>query len=365
MPSLLAQAIGCPAPKIQRSILALALCCAAGVFGTMAGANPYAPSPYAQCVQAARAFAGLSLPENGAEETAMGGGAYRLDWPAQAVQCQATATQVQALAVAGQMLVVDGYAGAEAAELRAYMDGQINLMANQCWAQVNGIKASVAQGFEPKLRAPNPKLAQLKAQFQRNLDLASGAFYARAYSESVPKLRRLEAIEQILAKAAPDQRNSAECWKLADEYSQLQLQAQENATALEGVIAEMSAQLAAQKTEIDGLRAQLARAEAALRDTAVELRDYRRPKRVQELARVIARKDLDAAQDLFAQLSREYQLSPKELRLLEQAAIEAIKPIPAANRRANFQGYSLLSQINPDEPYYQRKRQQYDPARSD
>ena len=201
MPPLLAQAIGCPAPKIQRSILALALCCAAGVFGTMAGANPYAPNPYAQCVQAARAFAGLSLPENGAEETAMGGGAYRLDWPAQAVQCQATATQVQALAVAGQMLVVDGYAGAEAAELRAYMDGQINLMANQCWAQVNGIKASVAQGFEPKLRAPNPKLAQLKAQFQRNLDLASGAFYARAYSESVPKLRRLEAIEQILAKA--------------------------------------------------------------------------------------------------------------------------------------------------------------------
>jgi len=86
---------------------------------------------------------------------------------------------------------------------------------------------------------------------------------------------------------------------------------------------------------------------------------------VQALAQVIGGKDLDAAQDLFAQLSRDYQLSPKELRLLEQAAIEAIKPIPATNRRANFQGYSLLSQINPDEPYYQRKRQKYDPARSD
>lgn len=360
MPSLLEQAIGRTAPATMRTAMAVVLCCAAVFSGTGAWANPYA-----QCVQAARAFAGLALPESGAQETAVGGGAYRLDWPTQAVQCQATATQVQALAVAGQMLVVDGYAGAEAAELRSYMDGQINLMANQCWAQVNGIKASVAQGFDPKLRAPNPKLAQIKAQFQRNLDLASGAFYARAYSESVPKLRRLEAIEQILAKAEPDQRDSAQCWKLADEYSQLQLGAQENETALEGVIAEMSAQLEAQKTELDGLRAELARAQAALRDTADELRDYRRPKRVQALAQVIGRKDLDAAQDLFAQLSRDYQLSPKELRLLEQAAIEAIKPIPATNRRANFQGYSLLSQINPDEPYYQRKRQQYDPARSD
>ncbi len=360
MPSLLEQAIGRTAPATMRTAMAVVLCCAAVFSGTGAWANPYA-----QCVQAARAFAGLALPESGAQETAVGGGAYRLDWPTQGVQCQATATQVQALAVAGQMLVVDGYAGAEAAELRSYMDGQINLMANQCWAQVNGIKASVAQGFDPKLRAPNPKLAQIKAQFQRNLDLASGAFYARAYSESVPKLRRLEAIEQILAKAEPDQRDSAQCWKLADEYSQLQLGAQENETALEGVIAEMSAQLEAQKTELDGLRAELARAQAALRDTADELRDYRRPKRVQALAQVIGRKDLDAAQDLFAQLSRDYQLSPKELRLLEQAAIEAIKPIPATNRRANFQGYSLLSQINPDEPYYQRKRQQYDPARSD
>jgi len=53
------------------------------------------------------------------------------------------------------------------------------------------------------------------------------------------------------------------------------------------------------------------------------------------------------------------------LRLLEQAAIEVIKPIPANNRSANFQGYSLLSEINPDEPYYQRKRKQYAPTRGD
>ena len=360
MPLLLKKTIGPIAHKTVSMVIAAALFCAATFVGTLAFANPYM-----QCLQAARAFAGIELLESEAQEAVIGGGAYRLEWPSQKLQCQATANGVQVLTVAGKMLVVNGYAGAAAAELRAYMDGQINLMANQCWAQVNGMKDAVQQGFDPKLRAPNPKLAQLKAQFQRNIDLVSGAFYARAYSQSIPNLRRLEAIEQVLAKAAPEHRDSVQCMKLADEYSQLQLAARENETVLEDVIAQMTAQLEAQKMEIEGLRRELATSQASIRSDASELRDYRRPKRIQALAEVIARKELDTALVLFAQLSRDYQLSTKELRLLEQAAIEVIKPIPATNRSANFQGYSLLSEINPDEPYYQRKRKQYAPTRGD
>lgn len=286
-------------------------------------------------------------------------GSVRYGWKNKNIQCVTVGDEIIRLSVDDKLLIENGFPSTEAAELFIYMKNENGSMLESCQARFYGVIETFDTIYLPKLRSFDADLEQIKSQFDENFSKISRDFFVEKYYEQQAPLRRLEAYDDLLNHGDGSQLERNECIFVADEALEREEVFQaaisdllSEVDALEGALEKRDDILTRLQNELSAARSR----ENTLLD---ELKKFEKPRKLAQIEEALREEKFISATELFEDISAKFVLSVSEVKRLELIAIEAVRPIPAADRKKNKQGYDFLGKLDKTNEFYQSKIRSY------
>jgi len=286
-------------------------------------------------------------------------GSVRYGWKNKNIQCDTVGDEIIRLSVDDKLLIENGFPSTEAAELFIYMKNENGSMLESCQARFYGVIETFDTIYLPKLRSFDADLEQIKSQFDENFSKISRDFFVEKYYEQQAPLRRLEAYDDLLNHGDGSQLERNECIFVADEALEREEVFQaaisdllSEVDALEGALEKRDDILARLQNELSAARSR----ENTLLD---ELKKFEKPRKLAQIEEYLRQKKFISATELFEDISAKFELSVSDMKRLEIIAIEAVRPIPAADREKNKEGYDFLGKLDKTNKFYQNKIRVY------
>lgn len=327
-----------------------------GWFGTAASAEKQ--HSINACTQTLRSHANLTAPTS-LPQVEEGWFSDTVKWVSPDIECTVTDSTVDYLRTGGQILVIEGFSGAEARAASERMRKELEATSQGLIDTFMQASEKLDSTYFKQLRQPNPDVDAILKKFEQEMAMLSGSYYRDFYRDNADRIGTLDAIEAATGKPLKDGEQDAQSIALAQQIGELNEVIKAHEADNQRLEAEVEAEKSLRSQQVADLQVKLAAAVDERDELKLKMFARTLPEHLSEMKSLLSEQQFSKAEDKLRWLRDNNVTDENFYNEIEALALKIVKGIPASSKDLNYAGYKFLLVLNPENQTYLAKIGEY------